>query len=100
MSGYRIEYNHDNDTLTVGFTGETATNTELVVEAVELLEALDLQGGKLLKITGAASVPIAYAIAHKVIRLFNTIAIFDPKLGGYVVAVTRGVEHSLGDLIN
>ena len=85
--------------LKVGF-GEAAQNDVIVKDAVALLEAMNLQGGRLIKINGPASLPVAVAIAHAVGHLYETIAVFDPKLSKYVVSVTHGTEYQLGQLID
>ena len=97
MNSYKIEMN--NGVMKVGF-GEPAQNDVIVKDAVALLDAKHLEGGKLIKINGPASLPVAVAIAHAVGHLYETIAVFDPKLGKYVVSVTHGTEYKLGDLID
>lgn len=88
--------------LRVGF-GEPAQNDQIVRDAVarldEMVKSKELMGGSLLKINGPASLPVAVAIAHGVGHLYQTIAVFDPKLGRYVVAVSHGGDYLHGDLI-
>ena len=48
----------------------------------------------------AASLPVAVAIAHGVLHIYETIAVYDPKLGKYVVAVCHGDAYKPGDLID
>lgn len=89
--------------LKVGF-GAPAQNDQIVKDAVsrlsEMTESGELAGGKLIKINGPASLPVAVAIAHGVNHLYETVAVFDPKLAKYVVAVTHGTEYKAGDLID
>lgn len=89
--------------LKVGF-GEPSQNDEIVRAAVarldEMTESGELSGGKLIKINGPASLPVAVAIAHGVNHLYETVAVFDPKLAKYVVSVTHGTDHNVGDLID
>lgn len=69
-------------TLTGSF-GDPAPNTEIVSEVVETLKTIpELAGGKVLKVTGPMSVPVAFAVAHAVLHRFGAVACFDPKLGG------------------
>jgi len=96
MATYKIEL--DNDTLKVGF-GEPATNCEIVRDAAVALTELQLQGGQLLKVTGSASMPAAFVLAHGTSHLYGAIAVFDPKLSAYVVVVTHDPNYKLGDLI-
>ena len=88
----------DGDILKVGF-GEPAQNDQLVRDAQKAIKALDLKGGRLVKINGPASLPVAVVISHELGHLYETVAVFDPKLGKYVVSVTHGTDYSLGDLI-
>jgi CRISPR-associated protein Csx3 len=101
MNAYKIE--KSGDVLKVGF-GSPAQNDEIVRDAVarleEMVKAGELDGGKLIKISGPASIPVAVAIAHGVNHLYETVAVFDPKLGKYVVAVSHGKEYRPGDLID
>ena len=98
MATYNISL-EENNVLKVGF-GEPAQNNVIVQDVVRRLEEMKLVGGKLIKINGPASLPVAVTIAHAVGHLYETIAVFDPKLGKYVVAVTHGDTHKVGDLID
>jgi len=102
MAYYNIEIDADG-IMRVGF-GSPAQNDLIVREVVarlgEMVRTGELAGGKLIKINGPASLPVAVAIAHAVAHLYETVAVFDPKLGQYVVAVSHGNEHKVGDLIN
>ena len=96
MTTYNISIS--DNTMTVGF-GAPGTNAEIVVDAQKALSNLTL-GGDLLKITGPASLPVAMVIAHKVAHLYGAVAVFDPKLGQYVVAISHTPKYSVGDLID
>jgi CRISPR-associated protein Csx3 len=96
MTTYNIDL--DGDTLKIGF-GEPAQNDQIVKDVESRLRHLKLQGGKLLKISGAASLPVAFALAHGVNHLYGAIAVFDPKLGKFVVAITHSPGYKVGDLI-
>lgn len=89
--------------LKVGF-GSPAQNDEIVRDAVARLSEMtlngELSGGKIVKINGPASLPVAVAIAHGVNHLYETVAVFDPKLGKYVVSVSHGTEYKPGDLVD
>jgi CRISPR-associated protein Csx3 len=102
MAGaYKIEKNAD--VLKVGF-GTPAQNDEIVRDAVDRLADMhksgELAGGKLIKINGPASLPVAITIAHAVGHLYEVVAVFDPKLAKYVVAVSHGADIKPGDLID
>jgi CRISPR-associated protein Csx3 len=55
--------------------------------------------GGLLKIDGRQSLPVAYAIAHKVAHLYSAVAIKDPKLGVFIVSIAHGTRYCVGDCI-
>lgn len=93
----------EGDTLRVGF-GEPAQNDRIVKDAKARLDEMvasgELAGGDVIKINGPASLPVAITIAHGVSHLFETVAVFDPKLGKYVVSVSHGETHEVGNLID
>lgn len=78
--------------------GEPADNTVIVVDAVNALAECQLSGGKTVYVNGPASLPAAMAIAHGVGHLFTEVACFDPKLQGFVVAISHG-GRPVGTLI-
>jgi len=100
---YKIEFDPQTGVLRVGF-GEPAQNDIIVRDAVrrldEMVKSGELVGGPLIKINGPASLPVAVAIAHAVAHRYETVAVFDPKLAKYVVAVTHGDKFAVGDLID
>jgi len=89
----------EDDILKIGF-GEPAQNDVIVADAKASLEELNLQGGKLLRVNGPASLPVSMLISHETGHKYGAIACFDPKLGKYVVAVSHNPEFVLGQLIN
>jgi len=86
------------DVLRIEF-GIPAQNDQIVKDAVEAVKKLSLQGGKVIKLNGPASLPVAIAIAHEVGHLYGAVAAFDPKLGKYVVAISHDPTLRIGDLI-
>lgn len=93
----------DSNILRVGF-GEPAQNDVIVRDACERLAEMtasgELAGGPVLKVNGPASLPVAIAIAHAVAHLYEVVAVFDPKMAKYVVAVSHGNAYAPGDLID
>lgn len=93
----------DNNLMTVGF-GDPASNNAICAYVASTLDAMkasgELVGGPVLKITGPASLPVAFVIAHAVLHIYGAVAIFDPKLQKYVVSVAHGAEYAVGDLID
>ena len=86
MATYKIAL--EGDILRVGF-GDPAQNDQIVRDAVARLEAMV-----------ADSLPVAMAISHAIAHLYEVVACFDPKLAKYVVAVSHGADHKVGDLID
>ena len=101
MNTYKSEI--EGDVLKVGF-GDAAANDQIVRDASARLDEMTksgkLSGGPLLKINGAASLPVAFVITHKVAHLYGAIGVFDPKLGKYVVVITHNPAYELGGLID
>ncbi|MDF5730254.1 MAG: CRISPR-associated protein Csx3 [Rhizonema sp. PD38] len=101
MTTYLMEL--EDEILRVNF-GEPAQNDLIVKDAATRLEEMaksgELVGGQLLKINGPISIPVAFVLAHKVGHLYGAIALFDPKLGKYVISITHNPEYKLGELID
>lgn len=102
MSSYTITVAPGN-ILKVSF-GEPAGNDRIVRDAdselQKLIQSEQVKGGKLLKINGPASMPVAMLLGHRLAHLYEIIACFDPKLGKYVVVSSHGVDCTLGDLLD
>jgi len=88
-----------NNVLKMSF-GAPAQNDMMVKDAVASVKALNLQGGKLIKLNGPASLPVAIAIGHEVGHLYGAITCFDPKLAKYVVAISHDPDFEIGQLID
>jgi CRISPR-associated protein Csx3 len=85
-------------TVQIGF-GSPAANTDIVPQAIEVLAGLGLTGGQGIRFNGPASLPVAMALAHAVAHLFGFVACYDPKLSGYVVAISHDPEIHPGQLL-
>lgn len=59
-----------------------------------------LKGGNLLKINGKSSMAVNMMIASKVAHLYSNVAVYDPKLSGYVISLRHGGEYAEGEFIN
>lgn len=80
--------------------GEPGTNVEIVKDVTAILTELKSElGGTTVFLNGPASLPAAVAIAHSVCHLFTEVAVFDPKLQAYVVAVSHG-GRGVGELVS
>ena len=108
-STYQIRW--EGDILKVGFvdrnadgTAITASGDEIVRDAAARLQEMEaageLKGGNLLKIDGRISVLVSYVIAHHVAHLYRAIAISDPRLNAYVVAISTAAEYPVGSRID
>lgn len=84
--------------LTLSF-GAPAQNDAIVRDAVAEMENLHLEGGALCLLNGPASLPVAIAIGHAVAHRFGAVGCFDPKMGGYVVAVSHDANRPVGAFI-
>lgn len=99
--------NLDGDTLFVGF-GDPAQNDAIVKEVAANIKAMKLPGGPLLKINGAASLPVAFVLAHASLHIYDVVAVWDPKLpnpgaekpGKYVVVSSHSGTVPFGSLID
>lgn len=85
-------------TVRIGF-GEPGTNTEIVPDAVAAMADLPLAGGRGIHLNGPASLPVAMAIAHAVAHRYGYVACYDPKLLGYVVAISHDPSRRVGELV-
>ncbi|TSC95523.1 MAG: hypothetical protein Athens101410_477 [Parcubacteria group bacterium Athens1014_10] len=103
MANKFFKIDKEGEVLRIGF-GEPAQNDQIVKDVVarldEMVSAGEMTGGKVIKINGPASLPVAIAVAHAVGHLYETVVVFDPKLGKYVVSVSHGNEYQPGDLID
>jgi CRISPR-associated protein Csx3 len=106
MSSFQMELR--GDTLRVGFNRTIRTDGDrLVQDALVALEQLQERGelrGKLLKIDGAQSIAVAYALSHKLAHLYGAIAVLDPKIGKvgyktYIVTSSHNPDYEVGDLV-
>lgn len=101
MSTYSIEL--QDETLQVNF-GEAGQNDDIVKDAAARLEGMTsmgkMTGGQLLKINGPISIPVAFVLAHKVSHIYGAVAVFDPKIGKFVICITHNPAYKLGDLID
>jgi CRISPR-associated protein Csx3 len=85
-------------TVVIGF-GEPANNDQIVPAALTAIGQLNLTGGRGILFHGAASLPVAMALAHSVAHLYQFVACFDPKLERFVVAISHAPDVRPGDLI-
>ena len=97
LYGVTPSVNGNVTTLKVGFE-DPASNDEIVVEAKLILEALELEG-RICKITGPASLPVAMVLCHHLAHRFAVIACYDPKMQSFVVSVSHDAEYPVGSTL-
>jgi CRISPR-associated protein Csx3 len=100
MSTYNIDL--VDGIVKVGF-GEPAQNDQIVKDAKALADALVSSGelnGQLVKISGPASLPVAFVLAKSFSAVAAAIACYDPKLNQYVVAISHNPKYQIGDLVD
>ena len=100
MTTYRIRPTETDEgvLLTIGF-GRPATGDTVVADAVAELSALDLKGGRLARVNGPATLAVAAALGHKLAHLYGAVALFDPKLQKYIVAISHDPDRPVGTLV-
>lgn len=100
MTSYNIS--REGDVLKVGF-GKPAENSQIVQDALarldEMIASGELAGGGLIKVNGPASLPVGMVLCHALAHRFGAVGVFDPKMAGYVVAVSHDPARKVGDLI-
>ncbi|KKW41086.1 hypothetical protein A3I46_02595 [Candidatus Kaiserbacteria bacterium RIFCSPLOWO2_02_FULL_54_13] len=99
---------HKADLFKVGF-GTSAQNDEIVRDAEKVLAGIfdesddelstTCKGGSLALVNGPASLPVAVVIAHSLLHRYGAVAVFDPKMSGYVVAASHNPATPLGMVI-
>lgn len=102
MAKYNVEIMNNTEnviTLKIGF-GEPGSNDEIVVDAKAAVEAVSEEVmGKTVLLNGPASLPVAFVLAHTLNHICPVVAVFDPKMGKYVVAVTHTGDYRVGELL-
>lgn len=97
------------DTLKVGINNKlTAEGDRIVKDTAAQLNSLiesEKLTGKLLKISGRATVLASFVIASKLAHAYGAIAVFDPKEGDkgidrYIVAISHSPNYSVGDTLD
>ncbi|NJO64249.1 MAG: CRISPR-associated protein Csx3 [Richelia sp. RM2_1_2] len=116
MQSYQIKL--EGDVLHVGFNrnipaqGDRITRDALE-KITQMIDSGEISGGKRILIDGPQSIPVAYVLSHKLVHLYEVIAVLDPKLGSkistldgairhktYIVTSVHGsTEYKVGDLI-
>jgi CRISPR-associated protein Csx3 len=79
--------------------GTPAQNDVIVKDASASLEALALTGGPLVLVNGPASLPVAMVLCHGLCHKFGAVGCFDPKMAGYVVAVSHRPDLGVGAIV-
>ncbi|WP_159785610.1 CRISPR-associated protein Csx3 [Sodalinema gerasimenkoae] len=98
---YKIETTRTGDAViyTTAFGEEPATNAELVPIISKATHSLPPAYGTIGLITGKASLPVSYVLAHHLSHYHKALGVFDPKLNGFVIVVTHDRQYPLGKVI-
>ena len=103
MSTYSIHLEENGALLRIAFA-EPADNPLIVRDAEARLQAMkkdgELSGGACIRVNGPASLPVAFILSHHLVHLYQTVAVYDPKLEQYIVVSSHGGAHCIGDLID
>ena len=103
MKHYKLSVANEGDfaKLTIGFL-EPASNDAIVAElevSASLSSARTAVTGKVTLVNGPASLPVACVLAHALSHVTKAIGVFDPKLAGYVIAVSHDPAYKVGSLL-
>ncbi|MEH2411422.1 CRISPR-associated protein Csx3 [Nostoc sp.] len=107
MTTYNI--NLEGDILKVGFGATLAKGDQIVRDVAAQLDVMiasgELASGSLIKINGRISVLVGQVLADKLSKLYDAIAVFDPKIGDggldtYVVTISRHPKYKVGDTLD
>ena len=58
------------------------------------------RGNRLLKIDGRSTVLAGFLIADRLAHRYSSLAVFDPKLGKYVVTISHSQDYQIGQVLN
>lgn len=75
------------------------SSTEIVEKVTYNIDCMGFGEGHTLKIYGNFSPAIAFAIANCTLPLFITLAVYDPDLEAYLVAVSHNPDLQIGRTI-
>ncbi len=86
------------DVLQVGFNRNVpAQGDRIVKDALSVLNQMidsgEITGGQRILIDGPQSVPVAYLISHKLVHLYEVVAVLDPKLGSKISTPDGAIRH-------
>lgn len=107
MNTYYIKL--QGDILKVGFGSTLATGDRIVRDVAAKLDEMtatgELSGGNVIKINGRVSVLVSQVLADKLGKLYQAIALLDPKIGApgidrYVVTISRHPQYQVGDILD
>ncbi len=107
MTTYHIEL--QGEILKVGFGNTQATGDRIVCDVATKLDEMiatgEIPGGSLIKINGRISVLVSQVLGDKLGKVYDAIAIFDPKIGDkgldrYVVTISRHPDYRVGDTLD
>ncbi|MBW4592508.1 MAG: CRISPR-associated protein Csx3 [Brasilonema angustatum HA4187-MV1] len=95
---YSYQMTLEGEVLRVGFNRTLpAQGDRIIKDALEVLNQMidsgQITGGKRILIDGAQSVPVAYVLSHKLVHLYEIVAVLDPKLGSKIGTPTGAIRY-------
>ncbi|MDF5722356.1 MAG: CRISPR-associated protein Csx3 [Rhizonema sp. PD37] len=96
MHSYQIKL--DGEVLQVGFNRNVpAQGDRIVKDALSVLNQMidsgEITGGERILIDGPQSIPVAYLISHRLVHLYEVVAVLDPKLGSKISTPVGAIRH-------
>lgn len=103
MTSYTSELS--DDTLHLGFNNGIFVQGDRIVRDAEaqlnaLMAAGRLTGGKLIQINGRTPLLVSYVLAHKLMDLYEAIALFVPSLNAYIVVKSDTPDYPIASRID
>ncbi len=106
------------EVLHVGFNRNVPAQGDRIVKDAlyvlnQMIDSGEITGGGRILIDGPQSIPVAYVLSHRLVHLYEVVAVLDPKLGNkistpdgairhktYIVTSAHGsAKYQVGDLI-
>ena len=84
--------------LSCDFGAVAADGDEIVREVAEYVRHLGIYGRGCF-VTGRMSVPVAFVVGHAFGHMFGFVAVFDPKIGTYIVVTAHADGVVVGDRV-
>ncbi len=96
MHSYQIKLN--GEVLQVGFNRNVPAQGDRIVKDAlcvlnQMIDSGEIAGGERILIDGPQSIPVAYLISHRLVHLYEVVAVLDPKLGSKISTPVGAIRH-------